>query len=116
MKKLLASLVLLCSAFAYANAQEPEVVAPSDLTKKASAIKKVAPTGISAGVSAMVVVEIVVSKEGKVIDAKIKKSNNPDCEPACIEAVRAWEFSPGEKGGAPVATRLLIPFRFGESN
>lgn len=116
MKKLIASVLLLCSVFVYANAQDPEVVAPTDLSKKPSTIKKVAPTGISAGVTAVVVVEVIIGKDGKVIDAKIKKSNNPDCEPACLEAVRSWEFSPGEKGGVPVATRLLVPFRFGENN
>ena len=114
MKKLIALFALIAAVAAYA--QETEVIAPKDLSKKPSPVKKVDPTGVSVDVKAMVVVEIVIGKDGTVIDAKIKKSNNPDCEPACLDAIRQWQFAPGEKDGAPVATRLLVPFRFGTEN
>lgn len=110
MKKLLAALLILSASFVFA--EDLDVVAPANLTKKPSPEKTVAPTGYPKGVEALVLLEIVISKEGKVIDVKVKKSNNPDCEPSAMEAIRQWVFTPGEKDGAKVATRVTVPFRF----
>lgn len=111
MKKLIALVTLFAAVTAFA--EDVDVVAPSNLSKKPEVVKNVAPTGVASGTKGLVVCEIVIGKDGKVIDAKIKKSTNPDCEPACLEAIRQWQFNPGEKEGAPVATRILVPFRFG---
>ena len=112
MKKLLTLLALFAASAAFAA--DVDVVAPSNLSKKPEVLKTVAPTGVAKGVKALVVVEIIIGKDGKVIEAKIKKSTNVDFEPACLEAIRRWVFNPGEKEGAPVATRINVPFRFGE--
>jgi TonB family protein len=111
MKKLLMLLSLCVASFAFA--EDVDVVAPSNLSKKPEVLKTVAPTGVTPSLKGMVVVEVIIGKDGKVIDAKIKKSTLPDAEPACLEAIRLWQFKPGEREGAPVATRINVPFRFG---
>lgn len=110
MKKLLALLLLGACCAAYAA--DVDVVAPSDLTKKPQPSKTVVPTGYPKGKEGLVVVEIIIGKDGKVIDAKIKKSTDVDFEPSALEAIKQWMFLPGEKDGAPVATRVAVPFRF----
>jgi len=111
MKKLLVLLSLFVASVAFA--EDVDVVAPSNLTKKPEVLKTVAPTGVASGLKGMVVVEVIIGKDGKVIDAKIKKSTLPDAEPACLEAIRLWQFKPGEREGGAVATRINVPFRFG---
>jgi len=110
MKKLLALLVIgaACTAFA----ADVDVVSPANLSKKPQAVKTVAPVGYPKDKEGIVSVEIVIGKDGKVMEAKIKKSTDSALEAAALEAVKQWVFTPGEKDGGPVATRVTVPFRF----
>jgi protein TonB len=110
MNKLLAvvALCFACSAFA----ADMDVVSPTNLTKKPQAVKTVAPAGYPKGKEGLVSVEIIIGKDGKVMEAKVKKSTDVDLEASALEAVKQWVFTPGEKDGGPVATRVTVPFRY----
>lgn len=110
MKKLIALLVLGLACSAYAA--DMDVVAPGNLTKKPQTVKTVPPVGHPKGKEGLVLVEIVISKEGKVIETKVKKSTDSALEPSALEAVKQWVFTPGETDSGPVATRVTIPFRY----
>ena len=63
--------------------------------------------------SGRVVVEFIVTTEGRVIDAKVVSSSDSIFNNYALDAVRKWVFTPGEKGGKKVNTRvqISIPFR-----
>lgn len=63
-------------------------------------------------VSGRAVVECLVTDTGAVRDVKVLTASRPEFGQAAEEAVRQWEFQPGEKGGRPVAVRLQIPIEF----
>jgi len=63
-------------------------------------------------VSGRAVVECLVTDTGAVRDVKVLTASRPEFGQAAEEAVRQWEFQPGEKGGHPVAVRLQIPIEF----
>ena len=66
----------------------------------------------SAGVSGEVVVEFVVGADGTVRDARALRSTQREFEAPAVEAVQAWTFAPGRKGGEAVATKLQMPIVF----
>ena len=62
--------------------------------------------------SGRVVVEFIVTTEGRVIDAKVVSSSDSIFNNYALDAVRKWVFTPGEKGGKKVNTRVQIPIPF----
>jgi periplasmic protein TonB len=62
-----------------------------------------------------VYLEIVVSENGIVTDARVTKSLDKayGLDQAAIEAAKKWRFRPGTKNGVPVATKveLILSFR-----
>jgi RNA polymerase sigma factor (sigma-70 family) len=65
-----------------------------------------------AGIGGEVTVEFIVDKEGNVVNAVAVKSSRREFEAAAVEAVSQWEFSPGQKGGRVVNTRMQVPLVF----
>ena len=63
-------------------------------------------------VSGRAVIECLVTETGAVREVKVLSATHPGFGQAAEEAVRQWEFRPGEKAGQPVAVRLQIPFEF----
>lgn len=59
-----------------------------------------------------VIVEFVCNKEGRVIQARIYRSDNQLFNPKALEAVRKWRFEPGTKDGQPVQFRMRVPLVF----
>lgn len=59
-----------------------------------------------------VMVQILISKEGKVERAYILKSSEKTFNKACLEAAMQWEFKPATKKGEPAADFVAIPFKF----
>lgn len=41
-----------------------------------------------------------------------RSSGHPQLDQAALDAVTGWEFTPGTRGGEPVATDLRVPVRF----
>lgn len=58
------------------------------------------------------VVECLVSTEGRVVNANVLSASDPAFGQAAVEAVRQWEFQPGERDGQPTAMKVQIPFDF----
>ncbi|HTL68731.1 MAG TPA: TonB family protein [Lacunisphaera sp.] len=57
-------------------------------------------------------VECLVSPAGRVVDTKVLSATDPAFGPAAVEALRQWEFQPGERDGQPIAMKVQIPFDF----
>jgi periplasmic protein TonB len=62
--------------------------------------------------SGTVYVIFIVSKQGRVEQAKVQKSTNPAFDAPALKAVKQWRFEPGRKNGAPVQFRMRVPITF----
>jgi len=69
------------------------------------------PEALIAHVSGVVVAEIVIGEDGKVRDARVRRSV-PMLDAAALEAVRQWEFTPTLLNGAPVPVVLTVTVNF----
>jgi iron complex outermembrane recepter protein len=59
-----------------------------------------------------VVVTIVISTEGKVTNATIKKTGGALFDTAALTAIKQWVFSPATHKGKPLSVKISIPFQF----
>jgi protein TonB len=59
-----------------------------------------------------VVLDVLVSRTGRVVYARVRESI-PPLDAAALEAVRSWTFAPARRGGGPfpTVTRVSVPFR-----
>ena len=57
-------------------------------------------------------VECVVSETGSLQEIKVLSATLPEFGQAAVEALKQWEFQPGEVDGHPTLVRLQIPFDF----
>jgi protein TonB len=62
--------------------------------------------------SATVVVEFVVTAEGRVTNAFASDSTHPGFNDAATTGVMKWKFRPGQKAGRKVNTRMRVPIVF----
>jgi len=54
-----------------------------------------------------------VGVDGRPHDVRVERgSGHPELDQAALEAVADWEFTPGTRGGEPVATDLRVPVTF----
>ena len=66
-----------------------------------------------AGVEGRVTVQVLVGKEGRVLDAVLARNVQvPMLNEAALAAARQWVFTPGYANGNPVACWTAIPFHF----
>jgi protein TonB len=56
-------------------------------------------------------VEFVVDTTGRTSGIAIKSSSDRDFAEAVVDAVKQWRFTPAQKNGAPVATKVVLPVR-----
>jgi protein TonB len=80
-------------------------------------IKKEAPVypdiARTAGAEGNVMVEVTIDKNGRVIDARVVKSDTiPALEAAAKEAAMKWLFTPAKQREIPVKAKIVIPFEF----
>lgn len=68
------------------------------------------------GLRGEVLVGFIVDSQGNVRDPHIVRSSNPGFEQAAIDAVLKWKFTPGQKAGANVSTRVQQPLTFTLNN
>jgi protein TonB len=67
----------------------------------------------TAGVEGLVIVKVLVGKNGRVLDALLdEKRRVPLLDDAALEAARKWVFTPALANGKPVAVWTAIPFHF----
>ncbi|MBI3815333.1 MAG: energy transducer TonB [Nitrospinae bacterium] len=60
----------------------------------------------------VVILEVSIDSEGKVIEAKVIKGAGNDLDDAAIKSVKDSAFSPALSGDGAVAVKIRIPFRF----
>lgn len=64
------------------------------------------------GVSGIVILEVVIGKDGRVKDAVVLKGLPEGLSEAAVDAVRQWEFRPGTVKGEPVDVIFNISVNF----
>jgi periplasmic protein TonB len=69
-----------------------------------------------AGISGDVIVEFIVTADGRTSNATVVRSTHREFEKAALDAVAKWQFRPGKKAGRAVNTRVqqLIDFNLNE--
>jgi len=65
----------------------------------------------AAGISGVVLAEITISEEGRVVDARIVRSIPLLDEPA-LRAVREWRFDPVLLNGRAVPVKMVVNVNF----
>lgn len=65
-----------------------------------------------AGIDGTVIIEAVIDKEGKVIDARILRDIGGGLGESALKAVLTTKFSPGKQRGKPVKVKVKIPVKF----
>ena len=66
-----------------------------------------------AGVEGLVIVNVLVGKTGRVLDARLDaKRQVPMLNESALAAARLWVFTPAFANGRPVAVWTAIPFNF----
>lgn len=80
------------------------------------AIRQVAPVHppelMKKMVNGKAVVECIVTETGAVQDVAVLSASDPQFGEAAAEALKQWEFEPGQRAGRNVPLRLQIPFDF----
>jgi protein TonB len=56
-------------------------------------------------------VEFVVDTAGRTTGINIKSSSDRYFAEAVVDAVKKWRFTPAQRNGAPVATKVVLPVR-----
>ena len=69
------------------------------------------PIAQSARVQGIVIVEVVISPTGKVVDARVLRSI-PLLDGAALDAVKQWEFTPTLLNGQPTAIVMSVTVNF----
>ncbi|GEM_PF-7012584 len=101
--------------------KEGEVVAYGVLSKRPEVVKKGIPNpeypqvAKRFGVKGSVLVQILISEKGDVIDVKVLQENpkGKGFAESVIKAVKTWKFTPPEKDGVKVRTWVTLPvFKF----
>jgi protein TonB len=70
------------------------------------------PTERSSGTQATVLAEVTLNSRGEVLSVRIVKSGGSRFDEAVKQALQKSSFSPGMMDTKPVATRIMVPFRF----
>src|SRR5580700_277397 len=91
-----------------ARAQAPASVTPPVVVSHVDAVYP--PSSLKERLHADVVLTVTVDVDGHVSKVDVVESGGPDLDEAAIVAVRQWTFVPAQRGGAPVASRIKVPF------
>jgi TonB family protein len=63
-------------------------------------------------VEGIVILQVLVDREGNVTNAKVVRSFAPDMDRKAVEGVKTWKFHPSRKNGVPVAVQMNIEVAF----
>src|ERR1700691_1238979 len=78
-------------------------------------IEVVSPKVDSYDIGQVVRVEFVVEATGLTSSINIKSSSDRGFADAVVDAVKQWRFTPAQRNGTPVATRVVLPVRVVEA-
>jgi periplasmic protein TonB len=70
------------------------------------------PLAMSARVHGMVIIEAIISTDGRVQGARVLRSDSPLLNQAALDAVREWTYSPTLLNGVPVAVIMTVTVHF----
>jgi len=88
----------------------PEPVAAFEATKmplpRGDCSGKYTDDALAAGIEGTVVLDVVVGENGRVRDVAITSRLGHGLDEAAVTAIRACQFTPGEKDGKPVAVKV----------
>ena len=90
-----------------AQAQKPEVVAPTQIAAEP------VPYPEGAHGAAEVVLELVIAQDGSVGDVSVREGSEPFASAARI-AVTRWQFTPATRDGIPIRARITAKVSFRE--
>ncbi len=83
----------------------------ADWDEQPSVKKSVAPDNPNK-LEGMVMATINIDEKGFVVGAEIAKSTDAALDSEVLEAVKQWRFNPAKKGGAAIACKINVPFKF----
>ena len=96
-------------------AQEEPLAAGSEgipVPKKTKHVQPVYPQeALAQGVRGIVILDVVVDKQGKVESTSVVRSV-PGLDEAAIAAARQWEYAPTQVGGKAARVRITVPITF----
>ncbi len=65
---------------------------------------------------ATVQLEFIVDATGKPVDFSVKSATDDTLATTVVAAVKQWRFTPAEKNGQPVATKVVLPVKIVEDS
>jgi TonB family protein len=101
---------MVAPAYAQAPARPPPNVTGPQVLTHVEAIYP--PAALAERRHADVVLTVTVDVDGHVSAVEVVASGGDDLDQAAIVAARQWTFVPAKRDGAPVASRIRIPFHF----
>jgi TonB family protein len=97
------------------RAQDEPVTAGSggvSVPKRAKTVSpEYPPAAQSQGIRGIVILELLIDKEGKVAEARVVRSV-PGLDEAALAAARQWAYEVTKVNGKPVSVRLTVPITF----
>ncbi len=104
---LLALAIVACAAPARAQGTAPDALVAPQLVED---VRPEAPAGATAPVD--VKLEIVVDKDGSVVEAKVLASAGVEYDAAAVSAARRLRFAPARKGDTPIKAKIPFTVHF----
>ena len=96
----------------FASEEAPTAWPQSARTDKPTVTKVVNPTGVpQRHEGATVDVTFTVDANGQPHHIKVLSPADPDLTRSLVPAIAQWRFTPAQKNGAPVSTRVLLPLK-----
>jgi TonB family protein len=107
------SVVILGSALVAAQTQRLRVGGDITPPKRVVYVEPVYPEQAKADkLSGMVILEVVIGSDGKVLDDKLVRSADPALDEAAAVAVRQWEYTPTYLNGEAVELAMSVNVTF----
>lgn len=100
-----------------ATASVAKVVRTPGMEKAPVVVKKIMPeypqTLRGYGIQGVATVDLLVDSSGRVVEATLVRSTNPEFARPALEAAKAWTFEPAlAKNGQAITTRVRVSFEF----
>ena len=65
-----------------------------------------------AEIEGIVTLQVTINERGRVMDARVIRSDAEILNQAALDAIKQWEFEPAEQSGNPVKATITIPLQF----
>jgi protein TonB len=70
------------------------------------------PGTMETGIQGVVRLRCVVQRDGRPGEVTVSDSLEPRLDEAAVEAMKQWQFEPGQRNGMPVAVRIAVEMKF----